>query len=72
MRPSLLPLFALLAILLLVATPSLGIKKKLSEKELGEIEDQWMEDEVEDEGQRRTHAAADGCPGRARDGNRTG
>lgn len=41
-------------LLLLVCTPAAAIKKKLSDKELAAIEDQWMEDEQEDEGQPHT------------------
>jgi hypothetical protein len=33
-----------------------AIGKKLTEKQLGAIEDQWMEDEVEEEGQRAMRA----------------
>ena len=49
---------ALSLCLLLACTPAAAIKKKLTEAELAAIEDQWMEDEQEDEGQTHSDSAA--------------
>jgi len=54
-------------VLLLLAAPTRGalqknkkgVGVKLSNKDLEQIEDQWMDDEVEDEGQRRPRTAAE-------------